>query len=370
LGIEEVAIVPTVDIEKLLEAVNLKFAIEDEVSLPIENLGQGHISKATLKLAELLAGDCVICVEEPEIHVHPTGIKSLVKTFEELTASGKQVIITTHSPEIVNNSRYDSLLVVQKAIHRTSVDRIDPTQVGFSAEDAEEFQNIILRKRQRGDLFLSKYILLVEGEYDRLVLEALDRNGTLGLLEKDVTIVDMGGHGEFAKYHRILHRLNKPYVVLFDTAAISEVHQNATSKEGVGITTLKGDGTIGATHWTATNHTDFVRQTARARRGHIARLNQRIRSTDIGIVVHGHRDMTGIVKECWQKASVPEKLQLYKSLGGQNPNPTDREISNALNNAVDSKDMKMVQVVAGINPTAFGVLTDRINTALSRMFAE
>jgi predicted ATPase len=58
------------------------------------------------------------CVEEPESHLHPHLLESLVELMnqrqQELGARAAQILMTTHSPQLVDWMRIGDLLVVQK----------------------------------------------------------------------------------------------------------------------------------------------------------------------------------------------------------------------------------------------------------------
>ena len=52
-------------------------------------------------------------IEEPEMHVHPALLSGMVHVMKD-AASNKQVVITTHSPEIVRQSGIENLLLVSR----------------------------------------------------------------------------------------------------------------------------------------------------------------------------------------------------------------------------------------------------------------
>ncbi len=54
----------------------------------------------------------MLAVEEPELTVHPGVISSVAETLKE-ASKRSQVIITTHSPDLMNTLSDDNILVVQ-----------------------------------------------------------------------------------------------------------------------------------------------------------------------------------------------------------------------------------------------------------------
>lgn len=64
-------------------------------------------------------GTPLYCIEEPENHLHPRLLETLVEVFtqkqSELGSRAAQVIITTHSPYLVDEMNLDDLIVVEKS---------------------------------------------------------------------------------------------------------------------------------------------------------------------------------------------------------------------------------------------------------------
>ncbi|RLC04945.1 MAG: chromosome segregation protein SMC [Deltaproteobacteria bacterium] len=74
-----------------------------------------HVSDGTLKLFAylLLLHDPrpypLLCVEEPENHLHPDLLPELAEEFREYANRGGQVFVSTHSPEFVNALKVEEL---------------------------------------------------------------------------------------------------------------------------------------------------------------------------------------------------------------------------------------------------------------------
>lgn len=81
-----------------------------------------HVSDGTLmllgRLAVLESAASVIIVDEPETHLHPDAVNSLMKIYRSRVNDSdspiKQVIITTQSPLVVRNCKPDEIRVVQR----------------------------------------------------------------------------------------------------------------------------------------------------------------------------------------------------------------------------------------------------------------
>ncbi len=90
-------------------------------------------SDGTLRVAGILTALLqsetlpVVGIEEPELTVHP-GALSLVCDFIKQTAHGNQVILTTHSPELLDYLDTDQVRVVKRRGGETTVGPLDDTQ--------------------------------------------------------------------------------------------------------------------------------------------------------------------------------------------------------------------------------------------------
>jgi len=79
-----------------------------------------HISDGTLRFLLLLAilynpqKGKLICIDEPEIGLHPDMIKTIAKAIKYAAKQGTQMIIATHSPLLLNNFELEDIWVFEK----------------------------------------------------------------------------------------------------------------------------------------------------------------------------------------------------------------------------------------------------------------
>lgn len=75
-----------------------------------------QISDGTLRLlafiAALFLGDLVVAFEEPENCIHPWLLKTLIHLCKNIAPC--QIIITTHSPYLLDKVNPEDILVVEK----------------------------------------------------------------------------------------------------------------------------------------------------------------------------------------------------------------------------------------------------------------
>jgi predicted ATPase len=110
------------------------------------------LSDGTLRLLSLLAilktpePPPLICIDEPEVGLHPDWIK-LVAELLESAATRTQIFVTTHSPQLVSHVKPDHVVVVEKEDGATTLSRL---MEGELADWLDKFQ--------LGDLWLAGHI--------------------------------------------------------------------------------------------------------------------------------------------------------------------------------------------------------------------
>lgn len=140
--------------------------IDDGSMTSVENKGDGIKSLVAIGLIESMSFDnlqgksLVLCIEEPEAHLHPDAVHSLRNVLLEIAArEGVQVIISTHSPILVDRDNVANNVVISDN-HRVTSCR--------SIEEVRETLGV----RVTDNLSASK-VVLVEGESDKRYIEAL-----------------------------------------------------------------------------------------------------------------------------------------------------------------------------------------------------
>lgn len=115
----------------------------------------------------------ILCIEEPEAHLHPDAVHSLRNVLLEIAEKkGVQVIISTHSPILVDRNDVSNNVVVSPG------HRVYPCK---SIENVRE----VLGVRLTDNLSASK-VVLVEGESDKRYIEAICRSIAPDVMSKIV----------------------------------------------------------------------------------------------------------------------------------------------------------------------------------------
>ena len=82
---------------------------------------------AVLTALYQLPSPSLIVLEEPERHVYPGGLAVLADAIKEVSTR-TQVVVTTHSPDLIDHFDPDDIWVVERSDGATTVGRMDATQ--------------------------------------------------------------------------------------------------------------------------------------------------------------------------------------------------------------------------------------------------
>lgn len=203
---------------KLLSAMRAKLAAQDVVGRAWDEL----TNPAVLSLRPHLT---VRVFDEPEAHLHPAAQRLIASALERLRLRGNHVVITSHSPHFL-------ALPSWGLIHAQSTSE-GSTLSSLTADDLDA------RKALAGQMGLTRgelltrigYLLVVEGEGDRMVLEQFYGRR---LRDAGVGIVRMHGTDNLlatADMDFVQRYLDVPVGVLLDYTRIDLVNSSTPTRE-------------------------------------------------------------------------------------------------------------------------------------------
>jgi putative ATP-dependent endonuclease of OLD family len=155
----------------------------------------------------------LFALEEPENHLSPYFLARIIRQVRSLTyGGGAQAIVTSHSPAVLS--------------------RVNPREVRYCRRDPKTLTSFVKKikmpsgvdeeaKFVRGamlaypELYFARFVLLVEGDSERIVLPRLAEALDLLIDPAFVAIVPLGGR-HVQHFWRLLTELGLPYATLLD----------------------------------------------------------------------------------------------------------------------------------------------------------
>jgi putative ATP-dependent endonuclease of OLD family len=189
------------DLKSILESLCLLF--EDGYNL---GLGSHNLLSIASELVHLQKANWdglrLGLIEEIEAHLHPQVQLQVMETIQK-EAADVQLIFTTHSPNISAKISLSRLILCQQGkVFSMGSDHtlLGPTDYRY----LERFLDVT-----RANLFFARGVILVEGWAEELILPALAKKVAVNLVERGVSIVNVGSLA-FLRYAKIFRRREGP----------------------------------------------------------------------------------------------------------------------------------------------------------------
>jgi putative ATP-dependent endonuclease of OLD family len=164
---------------------SVRLLIDDGTKTDLDRKGDGIKSLAAIALMRQSSQDqsqqksLILAIEEPESHLHPDSIHRLRDVLAEI-ATGHQLVITTHSPLLVDTVAVKTNIIV-------TASRARPAKALREVRDE-------LGVRLADNLMSAYLVLLVEGESDRRILTTWLSGGSQAIraaLNNNTLVVEM-----------------------------------------------------------------------------------------------------------------------------------------------------------------------------------
>lgn len=155
----------------------------------------------------------LFALEEPENHLSPYFLARIIRQVRSLTdAGGAQAIVTSHSPAVL--SRVDPREVRYcRCDPKTRVSTVKKLKMPTGSDETTKFVRGAMLAYP--ELYFARFVLLVEGDSERIVLPHLAEALDLLIDPAFVAIVPLGGR-HVQHFWRLLKHLGIPHATLLD----------------------------------------------------------------------------------------------------------------------------------------------------------
>jgi len=143
----------------------------DGLRLPLHSYGTGIHQVIILAVAVISRDNVVFCIEEPEIHLHPTLQREFMRFLVQETRN--RYVITTHSPALIDPGPDVAVVHLELSSHTTT-----PRLLHTPLDTLAVLRDLGIRP---SDLLQANAVIWVEGPSDRIYLKHW-----LGLMASDL----------------------------------------------------------------------------------------------------------------------------------------------------------------------------------------
>ncbi len=216
---------------------------QGQTDLDLEELGEGTRNLVLLALLRSYAVNLrrageevngILALEEPEIYMHPQSQRNLFRVLRDITDSGIQVLVSTHSGYFVDTEFFDSIGVVRKVLDEETPQRQQSTLTLVNKdalvmrcrntgvpESRVTVQNIMeyyksTSNYRLNEAFFARIVILVEGESEEFALPEYLGSTGLNCDMRGVSLIAVEGKNQLPKYWRLFSSFKIPMIVIFD----------------------------------------------------------------------------------------------------------------------------------------------------------
>ncbi|WP_005222880.1 ATP-dependent nuclease [Marichromatium purpuratum] len=152
----------------------------------------------------------LLLIDEPELYLHPQGVRRLREALKKLSNTGFQVVFSTHSPLMLSRDNAPNTVIAGKTADNGVTVRKPLSQVIKDAiECAESQSQTLFELGSLVDIYFADRIILCEGKTERRLLpltyeRLYQRSPDLD----NIAFVSVGGCNNFAKALSVLSAMD------------------------------------------------------------------------------------------------------------------------------------------------------------------
>jgi putative ATP-dependent endonuclease of OLD family len=181
--------------------------VDDGINTTLSEKGSGIQSSTIIGLFNYYTKEintvtsALLCIEEPELYLHPHARRVLSGRLDDFTDNGKnQVITTTHSAEFINakDCGLNVILTLKDEKEGTTTTNIVLGQ-----------NKSLLLDSNHKEIFFADKIIICEGIADEMILKwVADEKFPNKIDENNISIIPVGGKDNIVKLSKLIRKLN------------------------------------------------------------------------------------------------------------------------------------------------------------------
>ncbi len=212
---------------------------DNDYTLDLSELGEGSKNIALISLlrsyADAFKGESgILILEEPELFLHPQARRHLFSELKELTKSGFQVILSTHSNSFIETELFESIGQVFKVKDEENENKTNTKLILNKKEDFVDFcinNGVQSNKVNKNNIcefyslvpdskitegFFARIIILTEGDTEEYCLPLFLKHAGFNCNLNNISILGVSGKNQLPKYWRLFNQFNAPVICCFD----------------------------------------------------------------------------------------------------------------------------------------------------------
>ncbi|MGE8556867.1 MAG: ATP-dependent endonuclease [Acinetobacter sp.] len=220
---------PTPTIDDIFKSGTIKIFEDQSTERDFSNFGHGTQRSIQMALIRYLANvqqntptlkrsNTLICIDEPELYLHPTTIELVRDALMSLSNVGFQIVFSTHSASLLSSEHAINALQIFKTPEFGTQARKPISQIINELNDRYPSQfNEVFKLNNASQIFFSDEVLLVEGKTELRVLPNIfSKIKNIPFHLKKLALVSADSKTSLLPIQKVLSSLGIPSRILTD----------------------------------------------------------------------------------------------------------------------------------------------------------